>query len=66
MGFGATILPLSMVESQFLENCQIISIDQNPWMKQSSLVWRTNGYLSAAAREFISFFQELSESHLDA
>lgn len=57
-GFGATILPLSMVQTQLTGDFDIIKIENNPWATEPSLIWRTNGYLSAAARRFIDYFEE--------
>ncbi|GAB1154646.1 transcriptional regulator BsdA [Paenibacillus illinoisensis] len=57
-GFGATILPLSMVQTQLTGDFDILKIKNNPWATEPSLIWRTNGYLSAAARRFIDYFEE--------
>ncbi|MED3727875.1 LysR family transcriptional regulator [Priestia filamentosa] len=56
MGFGATILPLSMVSKRLNKEFNIISIQDNPWISEPALVWRANSYLSASAREFLQLF----------
>jgi len=56
MGFGATILPLSMVNQKLTKEFKILSIQDNPWISEPALVWRANSYLSASTREFLQFF----------
>ncbi len=61
LGFGATILPSSlvqMVQSQLQENFIIIPIKDSPWITEPNLIWRANSYLSASAKEFLRFFKE--------
>jgi DNA-binding transcriptional LysR family regulator len=55
-GFGVTILPSSMVWSKFIGNFTVFQIKNNPWISEPTLVWRSNGYLSASAREFLQLF----------
>jgi len=56
MGFGATILPLSMINQKLMKEFKIISIQDNPWISEPALVWRANSYLSASTREFLRIF----------
>ncbi|RFB21762.1 LysR family transcriptional regulator [Bacillus sp. ALD] len=56
MGFGATILPLSMINQKLMKEFKIISIQDNPWISEPALVWRANSYLSASTREFLRLF----------
>ncbi len=56
MGFGATILPLSMINKRLIGEFKIIPIQDNPWISEPTLVWRANSYLSASTREFLKFF----------
>ncbi|MBR0604067.1 LysR family transcriptional regulator [Bacillus safensis] len=59
-GFGATILPLSMVNHPLTKEFKKISIQDHPWISDPSLVWRSNSYLSASTKEFLKFFEEQS------
>lgn len=56
MGFGATILPQSMISKGLSEEFNIISIEDNPWISEPTLVWRSNSYLSSSTREFLKLF----------
>jgi len=58
MGFGATILPESMVHDQFIDKFKIVHIQNNPWITEPHIVWRANSYLPASAKEFLTFFNE--------
>ncbi|MCM2534986.1 LysR family transcriptional regulator [Neobacillus pocheonensis] len=58
MGFGATILPLSLANAQLKGDFNILPIEKNPWETQPALIWRSNSYLSVTAKEFLRFFQE--------
>lgn len=58
MGFGATILPLSMVNKTLIKEFKILTIQDNPWISEPTLVWRANSYLSASTREFLQFFNQ--------
>lgn len=60
MGLGSSILPLSMVKT-LQGNFKLIPIENTPWVTEPNLIWRSNGYLSAAAKEFLRFFQETTD-----
>jgi DNA-binding transcriptional LysR family regulator len=58
MGFGATILPSSLAQAQLKGDFTILPIENTPWMTHPTLIWRSNSYLTAAAKEFLRFFRE--------
>lgn len=56
MGFGATILPLSMMNQRLTQELKMIEIVDNPWISDPLIVWRSNSYLSASTKEFLKLF----------
>ncbi|MCY8234546.1 LysR family transcriptional regulator [Priestia endophytica] len=59
-GFGATILPCSMLSLHGLNDLKTLSIESNPFILKTSLIYR-KGYVSKAAQEFIQAFEEFQD-----
>jgi LysR family transcriptional regulator, salicylic acid-responsive activator of bsdBCD len=57
-GFGATILPLSVLSLNSLDNLRIVEFI-NPLISEPTLIWKKNSYLSKIAKEFITLFSEI-------
>lgn len=57
-GFGMTILPRAVLSLSPARQYRILQIKDNPLMMHPRVVWRKNGYLSKAAKEFLRMFQE--------
>lgn len=55
-GFGATILPLSMLPEHFARHVQTLEIKDNPFILTPSVVWRANSFLPKPVRQFLSLF----------
>jgi LysR family transcriptional regulator, salicylic acid-responsive activator of bsdBCD len=55
-GFGATILPSSLLSLYSLGGLRVIHIDDQTLMSEPAVIWRKNSYLSKAAREFLDLF----------
>ncbi|MCU4666396.1 LysR family transcriptional regulator [Bacillus paralicheniformis] len=55
-GFGATILPLSMLPAHFARHVQTLEIQDNPFILQPSVVWRAGSFLPKPVREFLALF----------
>jgi DNA-binding transcriptional LysR family regulator len=55
-GFGATILPLSMLPEHFAHHVQTLEIKDNPFILTPSVVWRANSFLSKPVKEFLALF----------
>ena len=57
-GFGATILPLSMLPAHFARHVQTLEIQNNPFILQPSVVWRAGSFLPKPVREFWLYFDK--------
>ncbi|WP_085524557.1 LysR family transcriptional regulator [Tuberibacillus sp. Marseille-P3662] len=55
-GFGATILPSSMLSLSDISQFRTINIKSNPLLLEPAILWRSNSYLSKPAQEFIALF----------
>ena len=55
-GFGATILPLSMLPEHFARYVQTLEIKDNPFILTPSVVWRANSFLQKPVKEFLALF----------
>lgn len=55
-GFGATILPLSMLPEHFARHVQTLEIKDNPFILTPSVVWRANSFLPKPVKEFLALF----------
>jgi LysR family transcriptional regulator, salicylic acid-responsive activator of bsdBCD len=55
-GFGATILPLSMLSLNPFGNFRILHFKNNPLVLEPAVIWRANSYLSKSAKEFLNLF----------
>ncbi|WP_102349108.1 LysR family transcriptional regulator [Bacillus sp. Marseille-P3661] len=59
-GFGATVIPSSIASFLWQKpsgQYKIYKIKENPWISEPALIWRSNGFLSAAAKEFIHLIE---------
>ncbi|MGX9134934.1 LysR family transcriptional regulator [Rummeliibacillus sp. JY-2-4R] len=55
-GFGATILPLSLLSLQSLGGLRVIQLKDQSLISEPKVIWRKNSYLSKAAKEFLKLF----------
>ncbi|MBH8596770.1 MULTISPECIES: LysR family transcriptional regulator [unclassified Thermoactinomyces] len=55
-GFGATILPLSMLSLNPFGNFKILRFKNDPLVMEPAVIWRANSYLSRSAKEFLHLF----------
>jgi LysR family transcriptional regulator, salicylic acid-responsive activator of bsdBCD len=55
-GFGATILPFSLLSLYSLGGFRIVQIEGESLVSEPAVIWRKNSYLSKAAREFLDLF----------
>ncbi|SFC17840.1 transcriptional regulator [Bacillus sp. OV322] len=55
-GFGATILPLSLLSLQSLGGLRVIQLKDQTLISEPKVIWRKNSYLSKAAKEFLKLF----------
>lgn len=55
-GFGATILPHSLLSLYSLGGLRVIELEEQTLMSEPAVIWRKNSYLSKAAKEFLSLF----------
>ncbi|MGG0249633.1 LysR family transcriptional regulator [Peribacillus frigoritolerans] len=55
-GFGATILPLSLLSLHSLEGLRVIQLKDQTLISEPKVIWRKNSYLSKAAKEFLKLF----------
>ncbi|WEG10975.1 LysR family transcriptional regulator [Pullulanibacillus sp. KACC 23026] len=55
-GFGATILPFSLLSLHSLGGLRIIELQDKALISEPAVIWRKNSYLSKAAREFLALF----------
>ncbi|WP_077735726.1 LysR family transcriptional regulator [Bacillus sonorensis] len=55
-GFGATILPLSMLPEHFAKHVQTLEIKDNPFILTPSVVWRADSFLPKPVKEFLALF----------
>lgn len=52
-GFGGTILPASSITEEIYKEYTILPIIDNPWIFQTKLAWRKEGYTPKIANDFI-------------
>ncbi|WP_019004494.1 LysR family transcriptional regulator [Cohnella laeviribosi] len=52
-GFAMSMLPMSMLELYPSHHFRILRIKGNPLFSQPQAIWRKNGYLSKAAKQFL-------------
>jgi len=52
-GFGMSMLPMSMLKLYPAHQFQILRIKGDPLFSQPQAIWRKNGYLSKAAKQFL-------------
>ncbi|KHD84791.1 LysR family transcriptional regulator [Bacillus ginsengihumi] len=55
-GFGATILPLSLLSLHSLGGLRVIQLKHQTLISEPKVIWRKNSYLSKAAKEFLKLF----------
>lgn len=55
-GFGATILPLSLLSLHSLGGLRVIKLKDQTLISEPKVIWRKNSYLSKAAKEFLKLF----------
>ncbi|NHM30252.1 LysR family transcriptional regulator [Neobacillus terrae] len=55
-GFGATILPLSLLSLHSLRGLRVIQLKDQTLISEPKVIWRKNSYLSKAAKEFLKLF----------
>ncbi len=55
-GFGATILPLSLLSLHSLGGLRVIQLKNQTLISEPKVIWRKNSYLSKAAKEFLKLF----------
>ncbi len=55
-GLGAAIVPYSMLSSFSLEHIKILSVEDNPFVIEPLVTWRTDSYLPKIAQEFLKLF----------
>jgi LysR family transcriptional regulator, salicylic acid-responsive activator of bsdBCD len=55
-GFGATILPLSLLSLHSLGGLRVIQLMDQTLISEPKVIWRKNSYLSKAAKEFLKLF----------
>lgn len=55
-GFGATILPLSLLSLHSLGGLRVIQLKDKTLISEPKVIWRKNSYLSKAAKEFLKLF----------
>lgn len=55
-GFGATILPLSLLSLHSLGGLRVIQLKDQTLKSEPKVIWRKNSYLSKAAKEFLKLF----------
>jgi DNA-binding transcriptional LysR family regulator len=55
-GLGAAIVPYSMLSSFSLEHIKILNIEDNPFVIEPLVTWRTDSYLPKIAQEFLKLF----------
>jgi DNA-binding transcriptional LysR family regulator len=55
-GFGATILPLSLLSLHSLGGLRVIRLKDQTLISEPKVIWRKNSYLSKAAKEFLKLF----------
>ncbi|PLT29540.1 LysR family transcriptional regulator [Peribacillus deserti] len=55
-GFGATILPLSLLSLHSLGGLRVIQLKDQTLISEPKVIWRKNSYLSKAAKEFLNLF----------
>ncbi|MBK5502593.1 LysR family transcriptional regulator [Peribacillus sp. TH14] len=55
-GFGATILPLSLLSLHSLGGLRVIQLKDQTLISEPKVIWRKNSYLSKAAKEFLKLF----------
>ncbi|MGZ4164937.1 MAG: LysR family transcriptional regulator substrate-binding protein, partial [Tumebacillaceae bacterium] len=60
-GFGMTILPRAVLTLSPTHSFRILHIKDNPFLMQPRVIWRKNGYLSKAAKEYLRLFQGANE-----
>ncbi|WML50392.1 LysR family transcriptional regulator [Neobacillus sp. PS3-34] len=55
-GFGATILPLSLLSLHSLGGLRVIQLKDQTLISEPKVIWRKNSYLSKTAKEFLKLF----------
>lgn len=55
-GFGATILPHSLLSLHSLGGLRVIQLMEQTLISEPKVIWRKNSYLSKAAKEFLKLF----------
>ena len=55
-GFGATILPLSLLSLHSLGGLRVIQLKDQSLISEPKVIWRKNSYLSKAAKQFLKLF----------
>ncbi|WP_163875102.1 LysR family transcriptional regulator [Paenibacillus favisporus] len=55
-GFGATILPLSLLSLHSLGGLRVIQLKDQTLISEPKVIWRKHSYLSKAAKEFLELF----------
>lgn len=55
-GFGATILPLSLLSLHSMGGLRVIQLKDQTLISEPKVIWRKNSYLSKAAKEFLKLF----------
>ncbi|KNF07608.1 HTH-type transcriptional regulator BsdA [Gottschalkia purinilytica] len=64
-GFGATIIPRSVLKMHKIHNLNAYEIDDDKFRASSGLIWRKDHYLSKAAQNFIELLKEMYPDGLD-
>lgn len=55
-GFGATILPLTMIPVHMRPHIKTVTIEDNPFIMTPAVIWRTDSYLPKPVIQFLEFF----------
>ncbi len=55
-GFGATILPLTMIPVHMRSHVKTVIIEDNPFVMTPAVIWRKDSYLPKPVRQFLELF----------
>ncbi|MCI3986307.1 transcriptional regulator BsdA [Bacillus vallismortis] len=55
-GFGASILPVTMIPVHMRNHVHTIRIENNPFIMKPAVMWRTDSYLPKPVQQFLDLF----------
>ncbi|WP_416655622.1 LysR family transcriptional regulator [Bacillus amyloliquefaciens] len=55
-GFGATILPLTMIPVHMRSHVKTVAIEDNPFVMTPAVIWRKDSYLPKPVKQFLQLF----------